>query len=65
MIRPETFVDRLKHEAAKHAHDALSQPGDRSSFEYGRACGVYAGLLMAAELVAGVYADFEERGSRL
>lgn len=51
----------LEAEQRKFAQEALQQPAARDSFEYGRICGIYAGLQLAREVLEADYAETERR----
>ncbi len=55
------LLRRLEEERNQLAAGALSQPAGRDSFEYGRVCGMYAGLKLAADLLLETQRDAEER----
>lgn len=57
-MKLETLLQRLDHEQAKLAHEALQhpQPGE---FNYGRAVGLYAGLDLAKRVLMDMVADKE------
>ena len=59
-MKLETLLQRLDHEQAKLAHEALQhpQPGE---FNYGRAVGLYAGIEMAKRILIDTVAEKERK----
>lgn len=60
-MRLETLLQRLETEQARLAHEALKQPADHTSFEYGRVVGMYAGLERAKHALLELVAEKEKR----
>ena len=60
----EIIIKRLLEEQSRVAHETMEQPGDGSSFEYGRRAGNYAGLGRAIAIIEETLAEGEddERG---
>jgi hypothetical protein len=60
-----SFVDlldrRLRDEQEQHARQALERPQGRDDFEYGRVCGLYAGLVRAQQILLEI---IDERNRR-
>lgn len=59
------LLDRLKAEQETFAREALTKPGNRDAFEYGRAQGVYAGLERAREIAERLIKDKDDRDNDL
>jgi len=59
------FLRRLDEAQAQHAKEALRRPSQRDEFEYGRMCGIYAGLERAKQLVEDMLAEQERKGANL
>ena len=55
----------LEQEQIKLARDALSSPSDRDGFEYGRVCGIYAGLALAWSLIRSKHQEQQEKDDKL
>lgn len=55
----EIIINALLEEKNRVAHETMSQPGDGSSFEYGRRTGFYAGLERAMTLIEETLAKEE------
>ena len=55
----QIIISALLEEKSRVAHEAMSQPGDGSSFEYGRRIGFYAGLERAMALIEKTLAKEE------
>lgn len=55
----QIIISALLEEKSRVAHEAMSQPGDGSSFEYGRRIGFYAGLERALALIEETLAKEE------
>jgi hypothetical protein len=49
-----TLLKRLEDEQAAIARDALTKPSNRDSFEYGKVCGIYAGLERAKQILVSI-----------
>lgn len=62
----EVVIKRLLEEQSRVAHETMEQPGDGSSFEYGRRVGIYAGLVRALAVIEETLAEGEddEHGKR-
>jgi len=62
----EIIIKRLLEEQSRVAHETMEQPGDGSSFEYGRRSGRYAGLGRAIAIIEETLAEGEddEHGKR-
>lgn len=58
------IVSRIEAERSQFAHSVLSQPGGHESFDYGRACGMYAGLSMAVDIINAVVEDRDDEERR-
>lgn len=58
------IIARIERERAKFAQAALVRPTGHESFDYGRACGVYAGLTMAAEIINAVIEERDDADRR-
>jgi hypothetical protein len=56
----EIIIKRLLEEQSRVAHETMEQPGDGSSFEYGRRAGIYAGLGRAIAVIEETLAQGEE-----
>jgi hypothetical protein len=56
----EIIIKRLLEEQSRVAHETMEQPGDGSSFEYGRRAGIYAGLGRAIAAIEETLAQGEE-----
>ena len=56
----EVIIQRLLEEQSRVAHETMQQPGDGSSFEYGRRAGHYAGLGRAIAIIEETLAEGEE-----
>ena len=65
MRRIEPLLQRLETEQAQLAKEALAQPQNRDSFEYGRVVGMYAGLERAVTVLLDLIKEEEERGYKL
>lgn len=63
MIDP--IVRRLEERQAELAKAALAQPAGRDDFEYGRVCGMYAGLEDARQLILNLLADKDAQKNQL
>lgn len=63
MIDP--IVRKLEEEQAALARAALTQPAGRDDFEYGRVCGMYAGLERAREIALNSLADKDAKQNQL
>lgn len=48
----EVYLRKLKGMQTEYADAALRRPKDKSDFGYGEACGTYAGLLLAEQLLS-------------
>lgn len=55
----------LKEEQQRHADAALASPSEPTEFEYGRVCGIYAGLGRAWQIVNEVVGEDDDRNDRL
>lgn len=56
----EIIIKRLLEEQSRVAHETMEQPGDGSSFEYGRRAGRYAGLGRAIAVIEETLAEGED-----
>lgn len=56
---------KLDEEQTRLACEALSSPQSRDAFEYGRACGLFAGLAHAKDVLVELLADREEKDKLL
>jgi hypothetical protein len=56
----DLIVKRLLEEQSRVAHETMEQPGDGSSFEYGRRAGRYAGLGRAIAIIEETLAEGED-----
>lgn len=56
----EIIIKRLLDEQSRVAHETMEQPGDGSSFEYGRRAGRYAGLGRAIAVIEETLAEGED-----
>lgn len=56
----DDVISAIERERAAHAHAALAMPGGHESFDYGKACGIYAGMQAALDIIEKV---LEERAS--
>jgi hypothetical protein len=54
-------ISALQTRRQSFAESALSNPQDRSQFEFGRACGTFAGLTMAIDTINGILDDADAR----
>lgn len=54
------LLQRLDHEMAKVAHEALQQP-QPGEFNYGKAVGMYAGLELAKRTLIDLVAEKERK----
>lgn len=61
----EALLKALEEAQAKHAHQALAQPQGRDDFEYGRMCGLYAGLAHARSILVEMISEDEDRNNEL
>lgn len=61
----DLLIRRLEERQAELARDALGKPADRTEFEYGRACGFYAGLEDAKNLIFNIQADKDAHDNTL
>ena len=59
------LVRRLEERQAEFAKAALAMPAHRDAFEYGRACGLYAGLEDAKNLILNFVADKDAKDNNL
>jgi hypothetical protein len=57
------MIRLLEVEQSKLAHAALVQPAARDNFEYGRVCGLYAGVAHAIDIIKNA-ADEHKRADR-
>jgi hypothetical protein len=55
------LLRELETKQGEVARQALEQHGDGDAFTYGRACGVYAGLAMARQVVLDAISDEDDR----
>lgn len=62
-MRPDDFLQRLGTVRDTIAHQALETPAGRDSFEYGRACGMYAGLSLAMGTIQEMLEEDAKRRS--
>ena len=58
------IIAKIEALRGQYAHSALSQPGGHESFDYGRACGIYAGLTLAVETINTVIEDRDDEDRR-
>lgn len=63
-MRPDPVLLAIERKQAEIARQAMEQPGS-DLFAYGRACGVYAGLALARQVVLDTLADREEKDREL
>ena len=56
----EIIIKRLLEDQSRVAHETMEQPGDGSSFEYGRRAGRYAGLGRAIAIIEETLAEGED-----
>lgn len=61
----ETLMQRLEQAQAGHAHQALSQPQGRDDFEYGRMCGIYAGIGHARTILTELISEDDGKDNEL
>lgn len=61
----DPFVQKIKQRQAEFATSALTKPAERTEHEYGRVCGIYAGLEMALELYLDLLADRDQKDREL
>lgn len=54
----DDVIVSIEKARSEHAHNALAATGGKESFDYGLACGVYAGLQRALDIISEV---LEER----
>jgi len=50
-VNIEAIADRLDRARIEHAKNALANPGTGTTFEYGKAVGIYTGFLLARSIV--------------
>lgn len=60
-MKLETLLQRLEHEQARLAREALEKPSGRDAFDYGRAVGLYAGLEHAKRTLIDLVAEKERK----
>lgn len=53
----QAILQRLETEQAKLARSALEAPSGKDAFEYGRACGMYAGLEQAKRVLLDLVSE--------
>lgn len=58
------IIAKIEAERGAFAHATLSQPGGRESFDFGRACGTYAGLSTAIDIINAVIEDRDDEDRR-
>ena len=56
----EKLLAALIKQRSEVAHEALTRPADKTSFEYGKVSGLYQGLTTAIEAVQDMLADKED-----
>ena len=61
----ESLLQRLDTEMRDHAVSALSAPSNRDDFEYGRVCGLYAGLSRTRDILMEMLRDADAENDRL
>jgi hypothetical protein len=61
----EQIISAIKSEQAKMAQAALRSPSARDEFEYGRVCGMHAGLERALVLIDDLIKDRNEKEKNL
>ena len=59
------LLKRLEEERDEHAKASLSTPAGRDAFDYGRACGLYQGLVQAHRLLMDTISEAEDADDRL
>ncbi len=64
-MRPDPVLLALERKQAEIAKQAMETPGANDLFAYGRACGIYAGLALARQVVLDILADREEKDREL
>ena len=64
-MSPEKFHHLIEQRRAEVSKEAMEHPVGGDAFTYGKMCGLYAGLGMAVDIMAGMFADDEERGRAL
>lgn len=64
-MRIETLIQRLEHEQARLAHEALAKPNGRDAFDYGRVIGMYAGLEQAKQAILALFDERERKDFNL
>jgi hypothetical protein len=57
MISEQAILRALEQKQKSVAEEALKAPRDGSTYEYGRAVGMYAGLDMAREVIVQALQD--------
>jgi hypothetical protein len=57
----EKIIGAVKSEQARMAQSALQAPSARDGFEYGRVCGMYAGLQRSLDIIDETLKDRNER----
>lgn len=61
----DTLLKRLETEQGELAREALSRPQGRDDFEYGRMCGLYAGLDRARTILVEMIRDQDDKDDTL
>jgi hypothetical protein len=61
----ETLLKKLEEEQVRQAHAALAQPQGRDDFEYGRMCGLYAGIGHARQVLTQLISEDADRNDGL
>lgn len=61
----ETLLKRIEQERDATAHAAMRAPQGRDAFEYGRMCGLYAGIERARELLVEMISEADDADDRL
>lgn len=59
------IVSALETEQQKHAVEALEKPRGESSFEYGRAVGILAGIKHARNVLEEMYREEQDKRNRM
>jgi hypothetical protein len=57
----KVVLQRLERAQAEVSHGALQQPQSRDAFEYGRVVGLYAGLVLAKEVIIDLVTEHERK----
>ena len=61
MVDIKVVLQRLERAQAEVSHGALQQPQSRDAFEYGRVVGLYAGLVLAKEVIIDLVTEHERK----